>query len=76
VEKDFNIMRSCKLLSSSIVYTMFDFVIYKMDKYFTEMKMRIIELFTFGNGDDKYVIISEYNGNDIWLLDEFCPNNN
>ena len=40
------------------------------------MKMRIIELFTFGNGDDKYVIISEYNGNDIWLLDEFCPNNN
>lgn len=55
---------------------MFDFVIYKMDKYFTEMKMRIIELFTFGNGDDKYVIISEYNGNDIWLLDEFCTNNN
>lgn len=78
MEKDFNKCRlqSCKLLSRSIVYTMFDFVIDKMDKYFTEMKMRIIELFTFGYGDDKYVIISEYNGNDIWLLDEFCPNNN
>lgn len=58
---------SCKLLSSSIVYTMFDFVIYKMDKYFTEMKTMIFEL-RYGNVDDRPVPY-ENDAHDLWLLE-------
>lgn len=72
MEKDFNIILwiSCKLLSSSIVYTMFDFVIYKMDKYFTEMKTMLFEM-CYGNVDDKYMIINsdDENEHDLWLLE-------
>lgn len=55
---------------------MFEFL-YNIDKYFTEMQNWVINMFTFTNRgkDDNYIIISEYSGNDIWLLDEFSPNN-
>ena len=54
---------------------MFDFL-YNIDKYFTEMQKWVIDMFTFTNRgkDDNYIIISEYSGYDIWLLDEFSPN--
>lgn len=44
--------------------------------YFTEIQKWLIDMFTFMNWgkDDSYIIISEYRGNDIWLLDEFSPN--
>lgn len=47
---------------------MFDFVIYKMDKYFTEMKTMIFEL-RYGNVDDKYLIINSDDAHDLWLLE-------
>lgn len=50
---------------------MFDFVIYKMDKYFTEMKTMLFEM-CYGNVDDKYMIINsedENEAHDLWLLE-------
>jgi len=47
---------------------MFDFVIYKMNKYFSKMKTMIFELF-YGNVDDKYMIINSDDENDLWLLE-------
>lgn len=55
---------------------MFDFVIYKMDKYFTEIQQWLTDVFTFTNGniklDDKYMLIDNENENDaddLWLLE-------
>jgi len=49
---------------------MFDFVIYKMDKYFTEMKTMMFEM-CYGNVDDRsgHLIINSDDENDIWLLE-------
>lgn len=47
---------------------MFDFVIYKIDKYLTEMKMLIFELY-YGDIDDRYMVIHSGDENDIWLLE-------
>lgn len=46
---------------------MFDFVIYKMDKYFTEMKTMIFEL-RYGNVDDRPVPY-ENDAHDLWLFE-------
>lgn len=50
---------------------MFDFIIYNANRYFTEMQKWLIDTFTFTNGekDDRYMVISGEDDDDIWFLE-------
>lgn len=46
---------------------MFDFVIYKIDRYFTEMQKWLVDMFNWDK-DDRYIVIDGENDK-LWLLE-------
>ena len=51
-----------KIIIVVIIYTMFDFVIDDISKFFTKIKNWLIDTFTIGK-DDKYIY------EDIWMME-------